>query len=52
MKGQGYWINMVEGNNDHPLDDFSGLLEEQRSPVIKSTPLARGSIACVGMVEH
>ncbi|RLN08453.1 hypothetical protein C2845_PM11G29890 [Panicum miliaceum] len=39
--GQGYWTNMVEGNDDLPLDDFSSPPEEQQSPVIKSTPSAR-----------
>ena len=41
MEGQGYWTNMVEGNDDLSFDDFSSPPEEQESPVINSTPSAR-----------
>jgi len=41
MEGQGFWANMVEGNDDLPFDDFSSPPEEQQSPVINNTPSAR-----------
>ena len=41
MEGQGFWANMVEGNDDLPFDDFSSPPEEQQLPVINSTPSAR-----------